>query len=136
MDKMVLAPPADFVYDKRKDGWTLLADVPLVGNPTLELAEFLRGDEQRVNGEVMLSRAKELGNCAGQRHAERMLALASQIPESRRAFYLVFPGTVWQDPYVRRSVPYLGWYGVEWHLRWRWLGGGWGRSLRLVRLSK
>ncbi len=109
MDKIILSLPTDFVYDKRQDGWKLLEDVPLVGTPTLELAEFLRDGESYVKGEVMLSRAKELGNMASQRHAERMLACAGQIPESWRDFYLVFPGTVWQGTIGDRYVPYLYW---------------------------
>lgn len=137
MDKVVLSVPTSFVYDRRKDGWTLLADVPLVGEPALELAEFLRDGEEHVMGEVMLSRAMELGALAGQRHAERMLGLSGQIPESRRAFVLVFPGTVWQDQEGgRRYVPYLYWHGDEWYLDWYWLGFGWYRDDRLVLVSQ
>ncbi|MBI2098969.1 hypothetical protein HYT45_00975 [Candidatus Uhrbacteria bacterium] len=136
MDKIVLSLPTDLIYDKRKDGWTLLEDAPLVGTPILELAEFLRDSESYVNGEVMLSRAKELGNLAGQRHAERMLACASQIPESWRSFYLVFPGTVWRGGSGGRGVPYLDWGGDGWSLYWDWLGRDWYGDGRVVRLSK
>lgn len=104
MDKIVLSAPTDFIYDKRLDGWKLLADVPLEGNQTLELAEFLRDGKPYVNGEVMLSRAMELGNMAGQCHAERVLGLAGKIPESWRVFVLVFPGTVWQSTHGYRHV--------------------------------
>ncbi len=136
MDKMVLSLPTDLIHDRRKAGWTPLEDVPLVGTPTLELAEFLKDGEDYVNGEVMLSRAKELGNMAGQRHAERMLTMASQIPESWQGFYLVFPGTVWQDTCGDRLVPCLRWYGDEWYLRWLWLDVDWLRSSRIVCLGK
>lgn len=135
MDKMVLSAPTDFIYDKCKDGWKLLSDVPHDGNPTLELAEFLHDDESHVNGEVMLSRATELELMAGQRHAERMLGQVGQIPESWRTFVLVFPGTVWRDTHGR-SVPFLDWTGDEWHLYWGWLDNGWFRNGRLVSLCK
>lgn len=136
MDKVVLSAPTGFVYDKRKDGWKLLADVPLGGEPTLELAEFLRDGESYVSGEIMLARAMELGQMAGQSHAERMLVLASKIPESWRAFVPVFPGTVWRDQDGDRFVPYFYRYGGRWFLLWHCLDGGWGRDDRLVRLSK
>lgn len=137
MDTMVLSVPTDFVDDKRMDGWKLLADVPLVGEPALELAEFLRDGESYVKGEIMLLRATELGQMAGQRHAERMLGLVSKIPESWRDFVLVFPGTVWQGQNGNRTlVPYLYWYGFKLHLRWIGLDNDWLRNNRLVRLSK
>ena len=133
---MVLSPQIDLIYDKRKYGWTLLEDAPLVGTPTLELVEFLRDNESYVKGEVMLSRAKELGGMAGQSHAERMLACASQIPESWRGLYLVFPGTVWQSASGLRCVPYLYWYGDKWLLYWTWLGNDWAGDDRIVCLGK
>jgi len=137
MDKMVLSLPTGFVNDNRKDGWTLLEDVPLEGTPTLELAEFLKDGENGVNGETMLSRAKELGNLCGQHHAERLLVLADHTPESWRDFNFVFPGTVWLASGGDRVVPSLRRHGDgRWGFFWNWLGDDLRRNVRLVRLSK
>lgn len=136
MDKMVLSPPTDFIYDQRQEGWTLLADVPPDGNSTLELTKFLKKGETYVKGEIMLERAKERGQMAGQCHAERMLGMVSQIPASWQDFVLVFPGTVWQDALGLRFVPVLFWCGDAWDLRWFWLGRDWDRDSRLVRVSQ
>lgn len=136
METVTLSNPTSLINDKREDGWKLIEDVPLEGTPTLELVEFRKDGEDYVNGETMLSRAKELGNMAGQRHAERLLSMASQIPKSWRDFYLVFPGTVWQDTDGNRNVPYLYWSGGEWNLDWSWLSSDWSRDYRVVRLGK
>lgn len=135
MEKIVLSAPIDLVYDRRKDGWKLLSDVPLLGESVLELVEFLHDGENYVNGEVALARATELGQMAGQRHAERMLGMTDQFPKSWRAFVLGFPGTVWQATGGGRHVPFLRWY-VGWRLDWSWLVNDWHRHVRLVRVSQ
>ena len=131
---VTLRPPSGLVNDRRKDGWELLEDVPVEGEPTLELAEFLRDGETSVRGTVMFDRAVELGNRAGQQHAERLLAQQQDIPEEWRQHYLVFPGTKWGRSDGRLVVPCLGWYsdGRRWILIWRCLDVGWGRNGRLV----
>ena len=55
---MVLKPPSGFRYDKTKDGWVLVEDVLLTGEPTLSLSGFLEEGESSVLGEVMLERGK------------------------------------------------------------------------------
>ena len=135
MEKVSLSFPTDLINDKRKEGWTLLEDVPLEGTPELEAVGFLKDGEECVKGETILSRAKELGNLCGQRHAERLLAVASQIPVSWRESYFVFPGTLWQDAGGRRSVSYLRWGDGMWSLGWAWIGNDWYRRGRFVRLS-
>ena len=131
-----LRTPTGFVYDKRKDGWELVENVELVGEPILGLAEFLQPGEDSVNGEVMVERAKALGNCAGQLHAERLLAQQQDIPKEYRQFYLVFPGTSWRHPLGDRDVPYLRWFGRRWGLNFHWLGSDWHSHVRLVRLCE
>ena len=44
MDKMVLSLPTDLVHDRRKDGWTLLEDAPLVGSRFVPYLDW-DGDE-------------------------------------------------------------------------------------------
>jgi len=82
---MVLKPPSGFRYDKTKDGWVLVEDVLLTGEPTLSLSGFLEEGESSVLGEVMLERGKankagELGPLAGQHHAEALLVQFFKCP--------------------------------------------------------
>ena len=138
---MVLKPPSSFRYDKTKDGWTLVEDIPLTGEPTLSLSGFLEEGESSVLGELMLERGKanaeELGPLAGQHHAEALLDQQDQIPVEWRGYYLVCPGTVWQDSDGIRKVAYLSWNGERWKLYFSWLGHGrWVADDRLVRLPQ
>lgn len=135
--KFIIPLSVDFQYDKRKDGWELMEGVPMkigTGETTFELAEFLHKGEERVNGDVMMARAKELGGITDQHYAELLLARQAEIPEEWRNFYLVFPGTVWRDPRGDHDVPCLRWNGDRWYLHWFWLVGGWDSDIRLVRL--
>lgn len=138
---MVLPKPVEgFRFDKTKDGWELVEDTPLEGEPTLILDTFLREGESSVVGHTMLERAKEgaeeRGARAGQLHAERMLEHQEKIPVEWRKFYLVFTGTVWRDSDGDLFVPCLYWDVGKWHLRWFCLGPDWGGFARLVRLGK
>lgn len=130
-----LKPPVGLVNDKREDGWELLEDTDVQGEPILELAEFLKKGETSVIGDVMFDRAVELDNRASQQHAERLLAQQDSIPEEWRKFYLVFPGTKWRHSGGGPLVPYLRWSGVKWYLGWRWLGYHWNSDCRLVRIA-
>lgn len=122
-----------FVYDKTKDGWTLISDVGFqLGE--VELVEFLKPGENSVGGNVMADRAKELGANLGQKNAEWLEQNQDRIPAKFRQFYLVFPGTVWQGPYGDRCVPYLCWVGGRWRLSLGRLKRGWRSSDRLLRL--
>lgn len=133
---VALRAPSTFVYDKRKDDWELLENIELVGDPTLELVEFLKDKESFVPGDVMRERAKELGGLTGQFHAERLLGGAESIPKEWRQFYLLFPGTVWRDSGGDLLVPYLRWDGDRWFLGWGWLDGVFYSSFRVLRLCK
>lgn len=119
--------------DRRAEGWELIEDTPLEGNPELELREFLEPGEAYVTGDVMFGRAEKLGNRAGQQHAEHLLALQRKIPVEWRHFYLVFPGTKWRSLGGFLNVPYLFWRGDEWCLYWDWLDFGLPSYSRLVR---
>jgi len=129
-------PPLDtFQFDKVNDGWKLVEDVgPADDEFQLQLDTFLRESESCVSGEVMLERAKAMGDLAGQFHAERILRQQAEIPEDWRPFYLIFPGTGWQDSDGNRQVPYLNWNGDRWYLNWNWLENDFNQNFRLVRL--
>ncbi len=129
---------SNFQFDKTKDGWTLLEDVePRISSVSnLKLLSFLKRGESYVDGEVMKKRAEEEKANFGQKDAEWLLAHQSEIPKEFRKYYLVFPGTVWQDPDGRRCVAYLSWYGGRWCLFFSWLGYGWGSIYRLLSVGK
>ena len=130
---VTLRVPVGLVNDKTKDGWKLLEDTPLLGEPELELAEFLKPGESRIKGDVMFERAVALGNRAGQQHAERLLSQQDSIPKEWRDFYLVFPGTKWQRSDGDLVVPYLYWHDDRWRLDWYWLDDDFNDDDRLVR---
>ena len=134
--KLTISLFVDFQYDKRKDGWELMEDVPFpgTGEATFVLAEFLKDDESAVRGDVMVARAKEMGGMTGQWHAEQLLTRENDIPEEWREFYLVFPGTVWRDPRGDHDIPCLRWNGDRWYLHWFWLVDCWDSDVRFVRL--
>lgn len=116
--------------------WPVVSDVPFTGNEDLEPVEFLRGDETYLAGNAFLTRARELGQLAGEQHAEALLSNQAEIPTEWRRFYLVFPGTVRRDPSGYLVVPDLVWLGRRWDLGWDWLGYRWRRGGRVVRLGK
>mgnify|MGYP001620111609 CR=1 FL=1 len=134
--------PVPLKYDKTKDGWTLVEDVPFYlsgqdGQPfTPDIVEFLKPGESYVNGEVMKRRAKELNAHLGQGHAEYLLEHQELIPKEWRDKFLVFPGTVWRDSVGDRYVPYLYCYGDRWYLSFGWLWYDWYSDDRLVCLRK
>lgn len=134
---MVLKQPASgFKYHPE---WETVEDVgPVVGEPKLELAEFLKADESYVIGTEMVKRAKALGNLAGQSHAERMLEQQDAIPVEWREYVLVFAGTIRRDSDGNLYVAYLGWLdGFQgWYLDFVWLDYDFSGSSRLVRLGK
>jgi len=124
-----------FKHDKTPNGWTLLEDTPFDGKQFVpDLVEFLKSGESSVNGELMKWRAKELNAHLGQRHAEYLLEHQELITkEWQGKYYLVFPGTVWQESIGLRDIPYLVWSRGEWYLSFRWLEDGWIGYDRLVR---
>ena len=125
-------PNRIFDRDMRNEGWKLEKDITdPSGTLTLELAEFLRQGESSVKGDVMADRAHFLGANLGQHHAETVLRNQNLIPESWRAHYLAFPGTVWWGS-RRRYVPCLGWGGGQWFLRFGWLECDWNSDYRLL----
>ncbi|MBI4991662.1 MAG: hypothetical protein HZB99_00390 [Candidatus Harrisonbacteria bacterium] len=127
-------------YDKTKSGWTLLEDTSFDGKQFVpDIVEFLKPNESYVRGDVMKQRAKELNAHLSQRHAEYLLEHQDLIPkEWQGKYYLIFPGTVWQDWYGGQRVAYLYWDGDQWNLSFFWLEiESWGGPAgRLVGLRK
>ncbi len=124
-----------FRRDMRKEGWTLLENVPhRLASAKIGAVSFLKGSESYINGEEMVIRARtEFGANYGQEDAEWLLEHQAEIPVDLQKYYLVFPGTVWQDSRGVRDVPYLDWNGDQWILNFNWLDDDFRSSGRLVR---
>ena len=120
--------------------WETIEDVgPVIGEPILELNEFLKKGEDPIDGKELIKRGKKLGRMAGQSCAEKLLTCQGDIPVEWRKFSLVFLGTIRRLP--DRSdlcVAYLYWDDdtQKWYLGFLWLGDLFGVHYRLVRLGK
>lgn len=142
--KRVAATAVPFKYDRTADGWKFLEDMEFDGNLFVpDIVEFLKpgglmkSAESWVSGDTMQARAKELNANLGQRHAEYLLEHQELIPkEWQGKYFLVFPGTVWQDSDGGQRVPCLRWSGGGWYPRFDWLGRNWSGNARLVSLRK
>ena len=98
---------ASFSYDmSRKETWTLAEHTPrrLNEKPLIHLIPFFRENEI-ISGQELLRRSRKLHTNYGQEDAEYLLANPEEIPEAFRDFYLIFPGTIWRDPYRRLRIP-------------------------------
>ena len=122
----------NFKRDMRKEGWTLLENIPRRISSIIDAIPFLK-NESTVNGDVMAMRAVELDANYGQEDAEWLLDNQDKIPAELRKFYLVFSATIWRDANGRRFVPFLVWYGARWFLYFHWLDDVFGSNHRLVR---
>jgi hypothetical protein len=118
-----------FARNMRQKGWTLKSDVAVREGEVIsglpELVPLLKQGERSLTGDTLLARAADLGCQWGQRHAETLLENQHLIPEEARTYYLVFPGTVWQDPRGNQRVAYLGRGDNRrlWFLDFYWLVG-------------
>ena len=138
--------PARFAGFRRNAGWELLTNSEVKrGAFRPKLTKFLNSDEPCLWGDEFLKRVVELGDCAGQRHAENILRNQNKIPKSWRRFMLIFPGTVWQSPPNRRTiafrrglstdrrrVPCLRWRGSHWRLFFPRIAYGFYESCRII----
>src|SRR3972149_8082029 len=132
--KQSIMPPLK--YDKTKsDGWKLLSNItsPIT---KFELVSVLREEENSVPGGEFLKRAKKDNLDLGQNVAEYLVEHQDEIPQEWKDYCLVFPGTVWQDSYGNRYVPYLRWSGERGALGFLWLVRDWRSYDRLLRAVK
>lgn len=127
------------IHDQTKSGWKLLEHTPrrITSVADIELVPFLREGEEWVEGEEMVRRARiEFDANLGQEDAEYILEHTAEIPAEFKDFYLVFPGTVWQDSDGYRHVSYLDSDGGRWYPDFLWIGDDWNSDGRLVRLRR
>ena len=104
-----------------------------VGGRVYEILSFLREEDGgSVRGDVMVSRAKELGANLGKEDCEFILAHQADIPVALRGkVTFVFPD--WRHPDDRESVAYVDWRVGGWCQGWGWLSDGWYGHGRLLR---
>ena len=103
-----------------------------VGGRTYEILGFLKGDEESVPGDVMVSCAKEMGANLGKDDCDHLLAHQNEIPVALRGkIVFVFPDM--RSPGDRGYVAYLYWLGGRWVVGFYWLGGVWVGSYRVLR---
>ena len=95
----------DFKYNKKKDGWKLIRSADFNQNPPT-FKEFLKNNEDCVDGKELMARAKKLGAPAGQLHTEHIL-LNGSIPSELEKFALLFLGTIWEHPDGYKCIPAL-----------------------------
>ena len=97
---LAIDPLQNFLYDMEKErGWELVENVPLkTGKIIYKAAEYLRGGENSIPGNVLRVRARRMWGCGGQKHAELLLAFQRKIPKTLREFCWLFPGTIWREP--------------------------------------
>src|SRR3990167_11517578 len=116
-----------FKQNKEEDGWKLLEDVPFNESDLkdLELVEFLKDGEDKIKGEEMRKRAKELNANLGQSHAEYLMEHFELLPDKAKNYRLIFSGTVWQVGGGYRSIPYLSWSGGRGDLVFDWFELDW-----------
>ena len=100
--------PIRLKFDKRKEGWTLLYNVPLgSGKQTLRLEPIRQVGENQV---YLVVHQAICGNSSGQEDAEYLLENLEIIPaEWKKLPAVAFPGTEWKDPEHgdRALVPFL-----------------------------
>lgn len=114
-------------------GWSVLEDVPSRIPREPKFISFLESGEVYVDSETMRSRAVKLGGNLGIADAVWFLENQTLIPtELRGQAFIVFPGTVLRDSDGDLRVPYLGWGGKRWILRFRWLDNRWDGGDRMV----
>jgi len=87
--------PGRFRFEVTKNGWELQQIRPKSENRKLQFNEILRAGEERIWGHFeMRYRAIEMGNLAGEEHAEDLIKQQDTIPEELRPFVLLFMGTI------------------------------------------
>ncbi|MEK7576689.1 MAG: hypothetical protein AAB482_03255 [Patescibacteria group bacterium] len=108
-----------FKRDMRTEGWKLIENTSRRINSItdVEPVSFLKPCESHINGEEMVGRAIKLEANYGQEDVEYLLEHHDEIPAELQSFYLVFPGTIWEDSNGSRSVPFLYWHGHDRLLR-------------------
>jgi hypothetical protein len=100
-----------------------------VGGRTYEILSFLQGEE-RVRGNIMVARAKDMNAHLGEDDGEYILAHQEDIPSSLRG-KITFVFTDWQHLYGRLGV--VGWSGDRWVLGTFSQGDFWTYPARVLR---
>jgi hypothetical protein len=103
-----------------------------VGGRVYEILSFLTGDEKSVNGNTMVSRAKEMNANLGQEDGEHFLRYKADILTVLRG-KIAFVFSDWRFPDGSRGVACLFGGSSGWYQDWRWLSSDWDGYYRVLR---
>lgn len=119
-----------FKNDKTEMGWKLLENVEINVTEPIKYIGCLRKNESIISGQEIIRRAKQVGNAAGQYHAESLLERQDDIPINMRKYYLLFTGTIWQTEPGYVVIPYLNCLVDRWFLMFTGLGPDFNKRSR------
>ena len=103
----------------------------------VHLVTTLKDGENSVQGEEKLRRLKATGEIRLDAKVFQTLWENKElIPKSWKGKRVYFDGTILRDPYGRRFVLYLCWYGDKWSWGCRWLRDVWRGSEPSAVLAK
>jgi len=128
---MVLSKSSNLRFDKTPNGWKLIrharfqAGTIVIEKPVLE-------NGKPTFGSVVLQKTDGTKKWAGQTHAERALEMSDAIPASWQEFFLIFPGTVWQNGHKDKMLPCLYFNGDNWEFAFTCLNRKFDEADRLV----
>lgn len=97
---------------------------------TVELIHF----NQVISSDEAIKKLDKMGFRPAELH--ELLAFGEKYPEIQREFSIIALGSVWQDPYGDRGVPYLDRGGSGRHLNLRWIVRDWHGLCRFAAVRK
>jgi len=114
------------------EGWELSADsTDRSGEFTPIATKFLSRGKSDITGEEVLTRACNMGKCAGRLHAKAMLQNQHRIPKEYRQYVLMVVGTIWLSG-GRRKIMCLFWTGFGWAHYYDWLSADFDAEYRVL----
>jgi len=120
------------LLELKKGRETILPTELVIGGRMYEILSFLKGDEERVSGNTMIERAKEMHANLGQEDGEYFMKHQDGIPaELRDKIAFIFAD--WRHPSYPDEVSFLCWYDGRWIQSWRMLFDDWSAYSRLPR---
>ncbi len=134
----LILPQGLLCEQERQKAWRILEDAPLpAGRFTIDLAEVVHPPERAtMDGDKVLESAGTADERAGQRHAEHILSYKEIIPTEWRAYYIVFPGTIWVNQHGEKLFVILELKDDEWGMRPHHYNGWFDRDARTAQLRQ
>ena len=101
-----------------------------------ELSKFLKPREDYIDGHELARRVEVMDNLADRFHANHLLLRQNVIPREWRSIIPIFAKTIKHGRFGYLGFPHFCWceHFQRWYLDSRWLGWGFAKDCRLVRL--